>query len=193
MNTITFDLNCDNRPIVDKDFDSTNLNSRVFGAQYELALSQIDNYLSETTLYTISEDDVENNTDNINNIIAFVGDRGSGKTTCMLSVAELLRNKRRKDTFINFKFLKTTNFIFGGMIDPSYFDGKHNLVSLFVSKLYQKYVNEIPKLNIDTKEKNALYDSFSRAQRHLMIMLESSIQMMMMNLIDIMILLMNGV
>lgn len=58
-----------------------------------------------------------------NNVIAFLGDRGTGKTSCMRSVMSSCMN-RNKD------------WMFTDEIDPSFFDEKHNILEILVGELY---------------------------------------------------------
>ena len=59
------------------------------------------------------------------NILAFCGERGEGKTSCMLSFCHQLRNGLNGLTY---DVLKT--------IDPSFFDEKHNILELVLGQLY---------------------------------------------------------
>ena len=65
--------------------------SSIFRDTYEQALKVMDK-----TLPLIESDkslkNVQDENKNSNNIFAFVGDRGTGKTSCMSSIAEMLRD-----------------------------------------------------------------------------------------------------
>ena len=62
-----------------------------------------------------------------NNIIAFCGDRGSGKTSCMESFIEQLKNEDKKHEYYP---LNT--------IDPSFFDDTHNILELVLGDMYNQ-------------------------------------------------------
>ena len=64
-----------------------------------------------------------------NNVIAFLGDRGSGKTSCMLSVENIIRSENPQKEDI----------LFMDVIDPSFFDESHNILQLFIAQLYHLF------------------------------------------------------
>lgn len=76
------------------------------------------------------------------NIIAFCGDRGEGKTSCMLTVRHIIENQEL-DTFkelvgsIPMKSLGGYDFL--EMIEPSFFDQEHNILELVIGQLYRKF------------------------------------------------------
>lgn len=59
------------------------------------------------------------------NILAFCGDRGEGKTSCMLSFCQQLKSGVNNLTY---EVL--------GTIDPSFFDARHNILELVLGQLY---------------------------------------------------------
>lgn len=150
INKIVFDFDNDNRPMRESVADGT-----LFEPQYTQALRQIDVYLGELDLEKTEEDrDAsihKNNTEFIpddidynNNIFSFIGDRGTGKTSCMISVASILQNKENIENkdYPNIDRIKFTTI---DLIDPAYFDNSHNLLSLFLAKLYKKYAQLVEK------------------------------------------------
>lgn len=148
---ITFDFDNDNRPMREDVAEGT-----LFEPQYKQALRQIDNYLYELRLEKTELKDCDNSekksdteyiSDDIdynNNIFSFIGDRGTGKTSCMISVASILQNKEKidKKDYPNIDSIKFTNI---DLIDPAYFDQSHNLLSLFLAKLYKSFAERIEK------------------------------------------------
>lgn len=145
---IVFDFDNDNRPIRE-----TVVDGKLFEPQYRQALRQIDTYLGElelekteekeylyrNNLYSETEliaDDIDYN----NNIFSFVGGRGTGKTSCMISVASMLQDEKGKIDRKEYPNIEKTKFTTIDMIDPAYFDQSHNLVSLFLAKLYKKFI-----------------------------------------------------
>lgn len=81
-------------------------------------------------------------TDDYNNIIAFLGDRGSGKTSTMKSFAKSLKDKEQ-----GFK-LKDEEEIFSkayfevlDTIDPSLFTNKESLVEIVVAEMFKCFKN----------------------------------------------------
>ncbi len=61
-----------------------------------------------------------------NNLIAFLGDRGSGKTSCMRTLALECMEKHR-------------NWLFAEEIDPSFFDKDHNVLEILIGTLYGEF------------------------------------------------------
>lgn len=180
QNDIVFDLGQDNRPLLEH-LTKDNIDSTLFANQYNYALSQIDQYIksinereSQTVLKKVG-------IDNNNNIFAFLGDRGTGKTSCMISVADLLTSENIKE-FDQYRNLKNTAFTRIGLIDPSYFDDQHNVISLFLAKLYNEFTTEISNrrknyyddIDFERGFENECHDflnKLSRTQKHLMCLL----------------------
>lgn len=61
------------------------------------------------------------------NIVAFCGDRGEGKTSCMESVVLQLR-KNHND-----------NLIFMNTIDPAFFDNNHNVIEILLGLMFRDF------------------------------------------------------
>ena len=150
---IVFDFDNDNRPIGESDVEGT-----LFEPQYKQALRQIDIYLKELDMEktekeerdrSIKKADTEYIPDDIdynNNIFSFIGGRGTGKTSCMISVATMLQGKSKvvKDSYDN---IAKASFTTIDLIDPAYFDKSHNLLSLFLAKLYKSYAERVENEN----------------------------------------------
>ena len=64
------------------------------------------------------------------NIIAFCGDRGEGKTSCMESFTQ----KIKQDISLSLAFMD--------LIDPAFFDNNHNVVELILGLLYKNFVEK---------------------------------------------------
>lgn len=151
LKQIVFDFDNDNRPMRESSFKG-----RLFEPQYEQALRQIDNYLYELGLEKTEQEERDRNIrkegtefisediDYNNNIFSFIGDRGTGKTSCMISVASILEEKEGIDKD-NFPNIINTGFTTIDLIDPAYFDKSHNLLSLFLAKLYKCYDQLVTK------------------------------------------------
>lgn len=165
-NKIVFRNGNENRPQIEK-LDSGNWNELMFAEQYYDAMNQIENYLIQSS--DNLDEAGEYNSDVNNNIFAFLGDRGSGKTSCMLSVANLLVNHHKTGALSKYPELKRTRFFKIGMVDPSYFDETHNILSIVLAQLYNAYLRTLDE-NSDTysyADKSALLKCFSNAQTHL--------------------------
>lgn len=86
-----------------------------------------------------------------NNIIAFLGERGSGKTSSMLSFAKYLvesKNERKivfddkMDTFIN-----DLTFQDVGVIDPSLFEKNTNILEVIIANMFQNFQKKVDSNN----------------------------------------------
>lgn len=75
-----------------------------------------------------------------NNIIAFLGDRGSGKTSCMRSVVNFCKGNHE-------------DWLFTDEIDPSFFDETHNILEILVGELYGKFCNALEEWDCLSREK----------------------------------------
>lgn len=97
----------------------------IFKAQYERAINIIKGFCNNDVDEPLT----------VPNIVAFCGDRGEGKTSCMLSTKRVMK-KEFGEKF--FEMLDT--------IDPSFFDEKHNIIELVLGQLYSRFLN-IDKMN----------------------------------------------
>ena len=109
-----------------------------------------------------------------NNIFAFVGERGTGKTSCMKSVAKMLEknelppvdtNKKEEEAFKNinekkFEVLEST--------DPSFFDATKNILEIFLGHLFAKFNQKVKeKNNHDIGKKNDVLQDFENVKHAL--------------------------
>jgi len=126
----------------------------LFVSQYKTAFAEIDAYLDAPSM---REDFVV-----CNNVFAFVGERGSGKTSCMLSVADMLEAHRTE-------IGRPKSFFKTPIVDPSFFDEKTNIIEILLGKLYVQFDNylkqNVPPLN-KTKpyKKNNVLSAFEQVR-----------------------------
>lgn len=81
-----------------------------------------------------------------NNIVSFIGPRGSGKTSCMMSVIQMLEETSISDEAWKYLgFREEHKFHFLKMIDPSFFDTKHNILELIIGNMYYEFSKELSK------------------------------------------------
>ena len=144
MEALKFNLNQDNRPLRE-DITFSSIEKSPFKEQYLKSLSEIETYLA-----TLGDEMVDKDIDYTNNIFAFIGNRGSGKTSCMITIGGFLaKTKENRSEFKqDYPKLSDTNFYSLDLIDPSYFDSKHNILSLFLAKLYSAF-QKVTKNNND--------------------------------------------
>lgn len=106
----------------------------------------------------------------VSNIIAFCGDRGEGKTSCMRSFMELLKNDSELHKFESILPFKADDVEILDVIDPAFFDKKHNLIELVLGQMYGKISGKsIQNADYSAKlnERNNLLRYFQKAKRHL--------------------------
>lgn len=115
-----------------------NQNDIFYSTVYEQAGEQIEIILNTCNIY---EDELRvfENVENPNNILGFVGDRGQGKTSAMLSFKNFLIGKSEElfgDRIDKYHFQEL------GVIDPSSFEDYSNLISIILARMYSKFKNE---------------------------------------------------
>lgn len=154
QNVLHIALGDSNRPHIEtiEDYESS-----LFRQQYDLSFAQVNSILAAN--HNLN---VVNGLECNNNIIVFDGERGSGKTSCMLSVANMLA--KGGDLFSCYDLLSNQQFIKLPMLEPSFFDKEHNAVTLFVSRLYNEYLLRKNEL-IDEQSRHELLNLFVSVQQ----------------------------
>lgn len=173
MGNVTFKLEHDNRPLIEV-FDKNTMKEKFFHRQYAMAIGCIARYLEEEKKASPANE-FESYTDGNNNLFAFVGDRGTGKTSCMLSVANSLVNK--KEHAFEKDIINETEFFTIGLLDPSFFDSEHDILMLFVAKLYSLFSAKAMNINPDVdnySDKMLLLKDFSATQKHIHSLLQKA-------------------
>lgn len=82
-----------------------------------------------------------------NNVMVFLGDRGTGKTSCLMSIKQIVSDERNDKEIAN-------HTVFLPVIEPLFFDDKHNILDIFVGELYR-----------NTKRLLDKWESKSKAER----------------------------
>lgn len=134
----------------------------IFSEQYETALSQVSHYC----------DDIDNK---MLKSLFFCGERGDGKTSCMLTVLGLLEDKGNLSsdqcgylTSIGFSQLIELKFEILDLIDPTFFDDSHNVIELVIGQMYGKFKKES---NPDKREQhNKLISIFQDIKKYLCVL-----------------------
>lgn len=91
------------------------------------------------------EKDKDSKYDDFNNIISFIGERGKGKSSSMISFRDALVNKGENEHvsfFIKEEELKNKLFAEIDIIDPSLFKGE-SLFEIILAKMFQKFQTQI--------------------------------------------------
>lgn len=85
-----------------------------------------------------------------NNIIAFVGDRGTGKTSCMKTVYNVLKHNKDEVNYQKLEKLHSRinkySIVTLPTIDPSYFEERHNFLDIVIAHMFEKF-QEVVKNN----------------------------------------------
>ncbi|MBU3012266.1 hypothetical protein KO506_12690 [Polaribacter vadi] len=107
--------------------------------------------------------------DDYNNVIAFTGERGTGKSSSMISFADALKNKKSKDTFWsatpNLEKAKIKSL---DIIDPSLFRNEDKLFEIIISKMFSKFQKKLKKENtIKNDRKRDLIKQFQKVFNNL--------------------------
>ena len=172
MKKITFDLNGDNRPYIE---GVDNYKNSIFHEQYEQCLSMVDSYLKGLADMPDAPSALASSLESTNNIIVFDGERGSGKTSCMMSVVNILTDSGHARICRNHKYVAKEQFETIQMIEPAFFDKEHNILTLFTTRLYRAFRDEEEKpcnRFTDRKCANALNQKFVDVQRKLKCMFD---------------------
>lgn len=93
-----------------------------------------------------------------NNIVSYIGERGSGKTSCMYTVANLLQNSN------------VCNCHCLDAIDPSFFDEHHNVIQIVIGKMYGNFRKSIEGFYAQKKKEHEIADlrkCFYETKKHL--------------------------
>lgn len=150
MEPINFYLGDESRLVIDN-FESKN--ESLFKDSYDKALNAIYDFIQDSEK---NENRSDNESASVffkqtadsakNNVIAFLGDRGTGKTSCMLSVANMLRKINSCENDKNGEKIKNSckkGFEILETIDPSFFDEKANVLEVVLGRLFSNFRKKI--------------------------------------------------
>lgn len=133
--------------------ERTNFNNSFFAEQYASALKLFKKIYCSTGP--------------VSNIIAFCGDRGEGKTSCMRSFMELLGQDSELDNFDKKLPFNASKIELLDVVDPAFFDKKHNLIELVLGQMYgrltQKALDD-EEYSSELSKKQKLLNSFQKAK-----------------------------
>lgn len=108
------------------------------------------------------EKEVNLNQNQYNNIISFIGERGTGKSSAMISFNHFLKDihSNGKVNIPEFNKIKDYNFYNLDVIDPSMLEDKENLLGIVIAKMFSKFEKELNKQG--NEYKNAMASSILR-------------------------------
>lgn len=134
----------------------------------------------------IKQSEGNNDYDDFNNIIAFTGERGKGKSSSMISFRNALINNRNenkhKDFFdaknledkslnSTFEILRNKKFAEIDIIDPSLFKGNESLFEIILAKMFSKFQEKLKEKDSDISEdvRRSLISNFQKVFENLQI------------------------
>lgn len=106
-----------------------------------------------------------------NNIIAFCGERGEGKSSAMMSFSKAVYEHDNHPDVLIFEGLdgiKSTYFAEPIVIDPSMLDDVHNVLDIILATLYKKFQDQYKEDNqsIDGYKREELLERFQRVYKY---------------------------
>lgn len=105
-----------------------------------------------------------------NNIIAFCGERGEGKSSAMISFVNAAYQSDKdieRSIFADCENVKRTYFAEPIVIDPSMLDGVHNVLDIVLATLYRKFQDKYEEDNrcLERHQRESLLDQFQKVYR----------------------------
>lgn len=163
MKTLKLTLGDESHVVIEN--DASQKDHSLFAPQYNQVFKMISRLLP-VCCDDKSDEDAKNNLNRSelvsNNIFAFVGNRGTGKSSCMLSVASMLRRGGIPE------IKKTCHVI--DVIDPSFFDEDVNILDIVIGRLFLAFKSQLKKRpSIDEDEifqnnKRQLFSAFQEVR-----------------------------
>lgn len=144
QNTIIFRMGEETGIVIEKTKEQ--FEHSLFREQYKQALSLVNSIISGSK-------DADKDAP-MSNIVAFCGDRGEGKTSAMMTIRNILVGgdsfEAAKDFFPSDNKIEKNSFKVLRLVDPAFFDSKHNLLELLIGQMYA----DIRKDDDGTSDKN---------------------------------------
>lgn len=179
-NTIIFRMGEETGIVVEKTQEQ--FEQSLFKEQYRQALTLINSIISGSK-------DADKDAP-MSNIVAFCGDRGEGKTSAMMTIRNILIGgdsfevAKNTELFPSDNKIEKNSFKVLRLIDPAFFDNKHNLLELLLGQMYAD-VREADKdckpeemysgnFNKNIADRNTLMTKFQDVKRSLAIIHKAS-------------------
>ncbi len=159
--------------------DVTEFSESFFKDIYNSAAKNVEDIISNTEKYHNTESNKSDkslisnkNFEEYNNVIAFIGDRGSGKSSAMVSFSEALRNLKfeKNKNFVSgsnldhYKKISNYNFECLDIVDPTLFEGNESIFEVIIAKMFAKFkkFHEENDKDIDLNDKKRVLKGFQR-------------------------------
>lgn len=109
-------------------------------------------------------------TETENNIIAFCGERGEGKSSAMFTFINAVFNeevRKNSTVFTQCENVKNTIFSEPIVIDPSAFDNVHNVLDIIIASLYRKFSDkyDVSSEQFDNYRREKLLNEFQKVYK----------------------------
>ena len=134
------------------------LNKDFFYDTYKKAFHEVDKIIKENK-------SSKKLLESANNIIAFCGDRGQGKSSAMLSFSKLLKEIEQSKTYFDesIKDLYGKHFFVLQRIDPTELEKNHSILSVILAKIFFEFKKVLENRELlDTALRNAIIRNFKR-------------------------------
>lgn len=161
--TIVFTKGQETGLVIEKD----GFKNSIFFDEYKHALATVE------AIWTRQENVEDSRAAMDSNIVAFCGDRGEGKTSCMLTVQKILSDKNVRDIAVKDELMKGVDSDRKvetlDLIDPSFFDDQHNVIELVVGQLYRNFTKGVCEDQQSTNYslRDELYHTFEETKSHM--------------------------
>ena len=141
-------------------------NTSIFKDVYSSALRNVEEIVSQSAK--------GNEYDDFNNIIAFTGERGKGKSSSMISFRDALvgkNNDEHKFFFNDHSSLEAKKFASIDIVDPSLFRGGESLFEIILAQMFQRFQERIKEDNmkLNDDERRAIIKQFQEVFENLQI------------------------
>lgn len=141
--------------------ENSNYNEDLFYETYKKAFKEVIKIISDNKRKD------NNILDLSNNIIAFCGERGQGKSSAMISFSKILENAQSKNVKEYFKEYSNTldnkTFFVIKRIDPTELENQQSILNVILSRIFFVFKDEISKNKIDDfYEKNEILKLFQK-------------------------------
>lgn len=179
LNPLRIRIGEGSQPIIESIQD---IDKSIFSELYYNSFEFIDHFLNTPFQNYSLNNEPFGTEENKNNIIAYIGERGSGKTSCMKSVANmLLENQKQREksnvgdpNFEKYSNIQKTYFTLSETIDPSFIDGTSNILEIVIAKMFKEFKDYLEKNecynpnNLNQEDlRHRLIDAFQKVQQEL--------------------------
>lgn len=151
-------------------------NVSFFNEIYNNSAVNVKEIIDNTKEYYIKKENKEffKDKEEANNIIAFAGERGTGKSSAMVSFTEALKSISKKDInlenkeFEKFRALQGNSFVNLEIIDPALLEDKESIFEIIIAKMFAKFKERLQKDDdMEFDDKKRLLKKFQRVYEDL--------------------------